>query len=70
MREYLYPIVGTVVSAIIIALASLFGDVQHNSSAVKANGDTLVVHRKYILENHDEIIKLKEHNKYVDKHKE
>jgi uncharacterized membrane protein YdbT with pleckstrin-like domain len=66
MKEHIYMVLATVGSAIIIALANLFGDVQHNTNAVKSNSDTLLIHRKYILENHDEIIKLQEHEKYKD----
>jgi len=59
------PIIGTVVATIIIALANLFGSVQHNSDSIKVTNTQVERNRQYLIRNHDNVIRLQEYNKHL-----
>ena len=63
MKELIYPSAATIVSAIVFALANLFGSVQHNTQFINQFKETLKTHRNFVLQNHDSIIRLQEYNK-------
>ena len=65
MKEWLMPIVGTVVATIIIALAQLFGSVQHNSDSIKTTNVQVERNRGFLIQNHDSVIRLQEYNKHI-----
>jgi len=64
MKEWLMPIVGTVVATIIIALAQLFGSVQHNGDSIKTTNIQVERNRGFLIQNHDSVIRLQEYNKH------
>ena len=58
MKDLLIPILASIAMAIIMSLASLFGDVHSNKDDIEVvvrDTDRL---RGFIIENHDNIIKL------------
>ena len=65
MKEWLMPIVGTVVATIIIALAQLFGSVQHNSDSIETTNVQVERNRGFLIQNHDSVIRLQEYNKHI-----
>jgi len=65
MKEWLMPIVGTVVATIIIALAQLFGSVQHNSDSIETTNVQVERNRHYLIKNHDDVIRLQEFNRHT-----
>ena len=66
MKEWLMPIVGTIIATVVIALANLFGSVSNNTKDIDRNRgeindlevDTekkMVLYRGFILENRDRV---------------
>ena len=60
MKDYIAPIVASVAVAIILAIASLFSDVQSNRDDVETVERDVDRLRGYVVENHDDIIVIKE----------
>jgi len=63
MKDYIAPVVATVMAGIIFALSGLFGTVQHNSDAIKHVDEQVDRNRAFIIENHDNVIRLQEQSK-------
>ena len=60
MKEYIVPIVASVAMAIIMAIASLFSDVQSNKDDVENVSRDVERLRGFVVENHDNVIRLQE----------
>jgi len=63
LKDYLAPVIVTIATGIIFALSNLFGTVQHNSDAIKHTDEQVDRNRGFIIENHDNVIRLQEQSK-------